>query len=153
MATQQLILVALFGFMWHVHAAPIDGLSYMTSGDHNSCTGATVECVGGHERRFLPNVQDATYVLPQVANVNLMYDGGLGASKFVSIVQKTGATPCAGASAAAASDSTHTGAVQADANKVFTIQSTNLLDASKEYTLCYSTGAAGAAGEAWADSA
>ena len=149
---QQLpVLVALFGLMWNVHAAPINSVSYMTSGDENSCAGAGIVCSGGFERKFEPNVVAATYVIPQVTNVNLMYTGDLLGGKYISIVQKVGGSPCAVASANAPADSTHSGAVLASANKVFTVQSSVLLDASKEYTVCYSNDQTGGATGTWAD--
>merc|ERR1712159_97607 len=87
---------------------------------------------------------------PQVANAKLMYDGELAPAMQISLVDATlgSNNPCYKPMiAAAAADDQHSGAQTADANKIATIPQGTLLDASKIFAVCYSSG-----GGIWADS-
>jgi hypothetical protein len=153
MARGMLQLVLFFACLANVQAAQINKLTYVTSvdktagdsysdgltadGTHTACSAASSKCIGGFERHMLPNTIDATYVIPQVIKVELMYEGDHAGTKWVSLVEKAGATPCAGANAAAVADNTHSGPEKSDANKLFTVQKVQLLDASRTFTMCY----------------
>jgi len=136
------MVVCLAGMFGNVRAQlPVNNIEYMVSGTASSCAGAAVVCDGGFERKFLPNiVNDATYVIPQVASVKLKYNGDIsGGQKFMAIVEKTGVSSCAAANAGAPADATHSGPVPSSTDDLFSVQDAILLDASRTYTVCYAS--------------
>jgi hypothetical protein len=146
----RVILVLFVGFLAHVQGAPVDKVFFQTNAAANSCSEANQLCDGGFERE-MDKTNPATNVIPQEASVKLKYDGSLLAARYLSIVDKTlnNNNPCADAYAMAAADTTHSGKMLGTADKVVTVMSSILLDASKDYAVCYSAAADGNSG--WQD--
>jgi hypothetical protein len=113
--------------------------------------------------RIQSSVFHSTNRLPQAASQKLTYTGELPNDKWLSLVDNSlnNKNPCVkGAIAAAAADSLHSGVMIGRTNlgnvggKVVTVlqnAANKLLDASKVYTVCYSSVGPGS-GVAWQDS-
>jgi len=94
----------------------------------------------GDKMRYVTSEVTAQSKLAQEANQRWSYVGTLVASKYISLVDASANNwnPCANRELAAGpASSTTSGVVQADANKLFIVPQTILLDASKIYTTCY----------------
>ena len=151
MSASRVMLLVGFSLLANVRGGIIDKVSFMTSGDESECsytdesTGNPIHssskvCPGGPIRDFTGTAK-ATNVIPQKASVKLRYTGSLPGAMYISLVDRTlnNGSPCTnGAYAAAAADATHSGPLLATAAKVVTAQASVLLDASKEYEICYS---------------
>jgi len=105
------------------------------------------------------NIIPGTNRLPQATNISITYVGDLIVGKWISLVDASitglnGNDPCAsGATAAAPGDSLHSGSLPAPGgSKVVVVPQNTLLDATKNFAVCYAEMDGTIADTTWADS-
>jgi hypothetical protein len=94
-------------------------------------------------------------LVPRAADTLLTYTGDLGNHKWVSIVDHTRASfdPCrSGSEVVHAKDAFHTGRLQAAADSKVLTTSSEFLDITKTYTVCYAENDGSASDVTWRDS-
>jgi hypothetical protein len=128
-------------------------ISKITSTEYNVAPGQTA-------RASISSIAHARNAFPQVADAKLAYVGDLAANKWISLVRSTlnNNEPCVqGPIAAAAPDTTHSGAARAttgtNTKEATILQAAgNLLDTSYMYAVCYAETDGSISDATWQDS-